>query len=393
MALEKPLDSITTADLQALITDAVPEGKTIDYKEILPGNSRDDKKEFLADVSSFANASGGHLVFGMREDAGVAVELRGIQGIDPDAEILRLENMLRDGIAPRIPAISVRAIPWQPSGVAIVINIPRSWAQPHVVDFQGHWRFYSRNSAGKYSLDIAELRSSFTLSETLTERIRGFRTERLGKIIAGETPVPMEKTAKIVLHLVPIGAFDPTAHFNVAALANDTGQLSPMYASGWNYRHNFDGLLTYSSDSRTSSALTYLQIFRNGSIEAVETLLLRPEESRAPFIPSVAYEKALIESLPRFLAIQSRLGVTPPVIIMLSLLGVAGYTMAVDRSRVFSSEQNPIDRNELILPDILIEDMNSDAGAVLRPSFDAIWNAAGWSKSINYDKDGTWVGH
>jgi hypothetical protein len=37
--IPKPLDHITEADLQALISDAVPEGRTIEYKRALPGNS------------------------------------------------------------------------------------------------------------------------------------------------------------------------------------------------------------------------------------------------------------------------------------------------------------------------------------------------------------------
>lgn len=64
MALNRPLDSVEESDLQELIDNQVPEGKTIEYKEALPGNSDGDKKEFLADVSSFANAAGGDLIFG-----------------------------------------------------------------------------------------------------------------------------------------------------------------------------------------------------------------------------------------------------------------------------------------------------------------------------------------
>lgn len=149
MPLNKPVDAITVADLQALIDNAVPEGKAIDYKEFPIGKSEKDKKEFLADVSSFANASGGHLVIGVKEDGGLAVGLPGLQGIDSDAEILRLENMLRDGIKPRIPGIDIHSIALPSKAVVIIIHIPRSWAQPHVVDSLGQWRFFSRNSAGK----------------------------------------------------------------------------------------------------------------------------------------------------------------------------------------------------------------------------------------------------
>ena len=40
------------------------------YKQKFPTNSDVDRKEFLADISSFANASGGDLVFGITEENG-----------------------------------------------------------------------------------------------------------------------------------------------------------------------------------------------------------------------------------------------------------------------------------------------------------------------------------
>ena len=96
----KPLDSVDAQDIRDLIETKVAEGKFIDYKESLPGNSDGEKTEFLADVSSFANAAGGHLVLGVREQAGVPTEVCGLPDIDPDKVIQRLDSMLRDGIAP-----------------------------------------------------------------------------------------------------------------------------------------------------------------------------------------------------------------------------------------------------------------------------------------------------
>src|SRR5260221_10582242 len=105
MALDKPLASIEESDLQALVDNQVSEHKTFEYKEALPGNADGDKKEFLADVSSFANASGGDLIYGIREQSGVPAELSGLGLSDVDAEILRLEAVckgLRSGFEPSV---------------------------------------------------------------------------------------------------------------------------------------------------------------------------------------------------------------------------------------------------------------------------------------------------
>lgn len=102
--IAKSIDHIAETDLQVLIINAISERKTIEYKESLPGNPDHDKKEFLGDVSSFANAVGGDLIYGMIEDraTGLPTELRGIEADNVDQEILRLESIIRDGINPRI---------------------------------------------------------------------------------------------------------------------------------------------------------------------------------------------------------------------------------------------------------------------------------------------------
>lgn len=252
----KPLELINESDLQSLVDNQSIENKTTDYKELLPNNSDSDKREFLADVSSFANATGGDLIFGIKEVDGVPSELSGLELSNVDAEKLRLENIIRDGIEPRIPVVSIQPVtlPTRNIKVAIIIRISKSWAMPHMVTFRGHSRFYSRNSAGKYPLDVSELRALFALSETTAERIRNFRFERLSKIISGETPVALDNVPKIVLHIIPFGAFDPAVKFDVSSLVRDTTLLQPIYASGWNHRHNFDGFLTYGQFSKSSSA-------------------------------------------------------------------------------------------------------------------------------------------
>jgi len=394
--LNKSLESITEADLRALVTNAVSEGKTIEYKQSLPDDTYDSTKEFLADVSSFANAAGGHLILGIEEDAGVPVNVCGLQNIDSDAETLRLENKIRDNMEPRIPGVSTQPVPIQGSGEAIIIRIPRSWAQPHVVKYRRHWRFYSRNSAGKYPLDVSELRGLFLLSETTAERIRLFRAERLGRIVADETPVALDKGAKTVLHIIPFGAFDPAAKFDMASFGDDVWRFLPIGVSTTvsGYRYNLDGLLTYTHSREPTSTRSYLQIFRDGSIEAVDASMLRAEGEDLRIIPSGRYEKKLLNALPRYLAIQKRLGVEPPFFIMLSLLGVLGYFVKPGRDDAFWRDgARPIDRDALLLPEVMVDSFECDPMEVMIPIFDMIWNASGWPRSMNYNEEGKPMGY
>lgn len=382
----KPLEAVDESDLLALLNDQVPEGKSIEYKTQLPGPGHDSVRELLADVSSFANAAGGHLIFGIEENAGVPVRVHGMKAIDVDQVKQRFENIFRDNLEPRVPGISIHAVPLQSSATAVIVRIPKSWASPHVVNYRGHWRFYSRHSAGKYPLDVPELQAAFSLSETLAERIRNFRAERLNVIISRQTPVPLSEGATIVLHIVPFNAFDPGARVDVSPLGRNPSLLRPLSGGGWNDRFNLDGIVSWAQPSDITSATSYLQVFRNGSIEAVDAGLLWEEDGER-FIPSGLFERELIEALPRWLDIQRNLRVEPPFFVMLSLLGVTGYTMGV---RVRPRTVFPIDRDTVLLPELLVDGYECEPAEILRPAFDAVWNAAGYPRSLNYSDEGEW---
>lgn len=388
----KSVDEINEQDLQELADQKFAEWKTVEYKEKLSVGSEAERKKFLSQVSSFANAAGGHLLYGVRATDGVPEEVVGMEIENSDAVVLRLEEMARSGIRPRIPGLLMRAVAVKNDRVAIVIRVPKSWARPHQVIFNGEFRFYSRASNGKYVIDVDELRSLFALSESAAERIRNFRADRLGQLIAGETPIQMDENAKLVLHVLPLGAFDTATKFDLAAIKNETSLLMPMRTGGgWSgARHNFDGLYTHADHNALS--YSYVQVFRNGIVEMVNTSLLDPKFDNRKIIPSVAYEDEFRQALRRCLEIEKKLGAEPPFIIMLSLLGVKDYVMAVSQRRSFN-DGHPIDRDMLVVPEGLIETFEAPPDKTLRPILDAVWNAAGWPGTINFDEDDNWKPH
>ncbi|MGH9552810.1 MAG: hypothetical protein ACRD3W_25750, partial [Terriglobales bacterium] len=292
---------------------------------------------------------------------------------------------IKDGVRPRIQGNAARALTLDSGRTAIIMHIPRSWSAPHMAMNTSDWgRFYSRNSAGKYLLDIGEIRSSFLRSATVGERTRAFRAERLAKIVAGETPRLLPEGAKIVLHLIPFGAFDPGANYPVTAPEqrnNFFASLHPIGTSAASVRLNFDGVIRYSD-------LGYVQFFRNGCVEAVDTQLLKPYGGRK-VIPSAIFEQYLIVVLRAYLPFLNQLGVQPPIAIGLTLLGVRGYEMAVNANHL-QFDVYPVDRDDLLVPEEVIDSYDQEADRILKPSFDVIWNATGWGHSHNYDENGHW---
>ena len=396
--IEVPFPKIATVDIQALVENAVREGKTIEYKEVLPGNRDEEKKEFLADVSSFANASGGDLLFGVCEtrDAkgkptGIPESALGLAGVNADQDIRRLESMIRDGIEPRIPGVQIKAIDGFKEGPVILLRIPKSWAAPHMVAFKASPRFFSRTSAGRSPLDVAEIRAAFVQSEALPERIRRFREERLGNILAGETPVILAQEPLLVLHIVPVSAFHSHQQVDVLAFLDGRFHLPPMGSTAWNSRVNMDGYVSFSGyGGMDDPQEKYAQLFRNGTIEAVDASVLSGFGDRKQFIPSVAFERDVIHGTMGYFKAYRDIGIDGPVVAMLSLLRVRGFYMGVDPSRFSSAGLHRIDKEHVIIPEVVIEDLSAPIPTIMRPVFDLVWQACGYRKSYNYGEHGEW---
>jgi len=386
----KPTLSLEQADLVELINQ-VSEGKSIDFKSDLHGDTDGDKKEFLADVSSLANASGGYLIYGMKEVKGIASALPGISNVDPDREKQRIENLIRDGIAPRIIGITIRPIKLENGNYSVIIHVPKSWASPHMVIFKGTSRFFTRNSSGKYQMDVHEIRQSFLVSESISQKIRDFRLDRLSQISALDTPVPLTEGAKVVLHSVPLSAFQSVTPINISGTVKDIFKLLPQANQ---YRFNLDGLVIYSNIKENRIAY-YRQLFRNGSVEAVDNYLLSSSIGRMG-IPSAIFESEIIKTCEDILQFQEKLGVETPIFIFLTLLHVKGYTMIVDQDTallaVIRNYDQEINSDVISFPEIVVENYSSISSLpdLMKPVFDACWNASGWPRSMNYDESGKW---
>ena len=88
------------------------------------------------------------------------------------------------------------------------------------------------------------------------------------------------------------------------------------------------------------------------------------------------FEQKLIPFLKSYLKFAQDNGVELPIFVMISLVGVKGYA--------FHDGFAEIDKDSLILPDILVEDYNSEPELFLRPAFDTVWQSAGYIGNPNY---------
>jgi hypothetical protein len=116
--------------------------------------------------------------------------------------------------------------------------------------------------------------------------------------------------------------------------------------------------------------------------------LVRKQDEYA-YMPSVAYEKYLIDAVEGYLGALKKLEVQCPVIVAVTIMQATGVGMDPEIALKWD-EGAPIDRDMLLLPDVLVEDYECSVPRLLRPIFDAVWNATGFERSPNYDEEGNW---
>lgn len=387
--IQKRLEDISEDDLIAFIENQVREGRTIEYKRELPGGSNDAKKELLADVSSFANTSGGDLIFGVEEDKGLPTQVVGLRSGDLDAEILRLESIMDAGLEPRIRR-RLSVVGCGDGRRVIILRIARSWSGPHRVIFQQHDKFWGRNDAGKFRLDIGELRSAFTLSSTTIERIRGFRTDRIIAISNNETPVPMNPGPKMVMHCIPVESFAGQPNYDVMPFYQNHALLPAVGNSGYGRRLDLDGLVVGDGD-RTYIGDNYTHLYRNGIIEVVTGPGWTFEQDKVRRMASANYEWRLLQYLPVCFRVFKEIGANAPIYVSLTMTNARGLAMADSQSFNPFNRSFLINRETLALPESVVQDFSAKPVEILKPMFDLIWNACGYQGSKNFNKDGLFV--
>lgn len=382
----KTFDAIDEGDLRSLLTSGATEGLLLEYKREPYGNADADKKEFLKDLSSFANSAGGHLLIGVEETDGSATELKPITDRDADTELQRLESLLRDGIEPRLPAARLRAVPISSGGYVLVARIPQSWSAPHRVSIRGSNRFYGRTSAGAYELSVSELRTKFNSSADALDAAIAFHQRRVAQIGADEGTVPLaHEDGRLTAHIVPL---QPTGAIDLERAYELNELLRPLGSDGWSPEFNFDG---YANVRRGERSFGYTQVFRNGSIEATKVRLVAPREG-VRRIPAVSFGQPIVDAIPRYLSALQQLEVPSPLAVMMTLEGVRGAYLGYSNS-AWQEDTFEIRKDILEFPPVLIPEYSNNIAyvAALRPIFDSLWNAGGLSRSNYFDEQGRWT--
>jgi Putative DNA-binding domain len=301
LTFAKAIEEICESDLQGLVSAGIPESRIVEFKAELPGRTSNDHKEFLRDVVVFSNSLGGHIIYGIEGKNGVAANLCGLGVPNIDEEILRLEQMIRSGIEPIIHGLKVQPIPLPTHGNnAVVIEIPAGLFGPHMI--RNRRAFTARTSSGKMDMDFGEIRAAFVGAETAIAKLNEFRQNRTGRLIAGESIVPLiGGPAMLTIHLLPLQSFTPAFQCDLTRLSDKSADRDLVIARnamwGWQPRFTHHGFVQACTGGQTTGASTiYANVFRNGAIEVVDCDV--PESDK---LVAIRVEFALLQTVANLL--------------------------------------------------------------------------------------------
>jgi hypothetical protein len=327
---------------------------------------------------------------GVKAVNGLPVDLTGLDPADVDAETLRIRQVVGSGIEPSL-TLHFQPVSLQTKRVILIIRVPRSWVAPHGIEHNKHFLFFQRHTAGRLPMTLSQLRTTFTSSGTIVERTRKFRDDRIAWITAPSSPWPYLSNPVAVLHIVPFAGMAEMVNIDLAnatafrKLSGFPAQRDGFYNEG-DLRHNLDGVVMWHTPQ------WHTQLFRNGSIEYATTEFFE-QQTNPQHIDAWFYQINLLTVIRRFFSLQRDFHVPPPVIVMLTLLNVANFKLRTSEGHTIhgnAMSKHQIDRDHLFLPDVVFNDYDADPIAMLKPSFDCLWNAAGEQQCKFYRMNGEW---
>jgi hypothetical protein len=378
MALhETPLHEVDLPALQRLIDHKVGETLRLEYKRVLPTKQEDSRREFLKDVSAFANAAGGDLLYGVDEEDSVAKELVGVGNEDVPA----LLNLLRDSIEPRIPGIDHRFVELGEDRGVVIFRVPSSVHGPHMVRLGNYRQFFIRGSTGSHPMSTSEVRQVVLKTADWRERADAWRRERVALIQRGEGPCTLDDAMPLIVHVVPLQ--DAELDLTPEPVRR---RLTDQCPHGGD-RLTFDGFLTATGTGILGQPTwTYTLWFNDGRAERVRTRLI--ESNGTFFGPDI--DRRLEESVQQLIAGLSSVGRRPPMLVLATLVAHRGMQIANPQRRHMGPfGSSPLDRDVLFLPPLLIEEHPSNWWTTLAPTINRIWQAFGHPRSPFSKEDGT----
>lgn len=248
----------------------IKEDLYLDYKvDLSSSEKRKAHKEFLKDVTAFANANGGNILIGVcepSEDLTIDKQLLGIANANEYSQ--DLERLTVSNIDPRISGLRIKVVPLSNNKSVIAIHIPPSLNRPHMVNYDSHRTFYMRHSESSFPMTTHEIRNSVMESLSAEEKAKNYLNEKEADI----RDYFLDNTPSFIIQAMPLisleSSWDIFDKKIEKIMLGDSRRYNYLYdlASNMMPRPTIDGLL--GRDQRDNPNWQ-TEIHRNGYVSLV----------------------------------------------------------------------------------------------------------------------------
>ena len=163
------------------------------------------RAEFRKDICSFANAQGGYIIYGIKEDGkAVPHELIGISILDNNKEVFEntIKNTLQT-IQPRSPRYEIAYIPYEERFI-VILYVHHDFFTPYAfLENNQDYRVYKRVGSSAKVVTYLELKTMFTQSMTLEKEVENFRLQRISFYQDQKSTIGALKEKFLLLHIIP----------------------------------------------------------------------------------------------------------------------------------------------------------------------------------------------
>lgn len=157
----KLINDISDEEIDRLVNKHISERQHLEFKVTLNHRDPPDRLELLRDIVSLANAGGGYLIIGIRDDGKGRAQRYEPDMIGDTQRIKQaVSSLCLEHIRERIDGLEIklRTIRGNP---LVIVRIPTSTRIPHMVTFQNSTDFYTRYGDGKREMTMGEIREAF----------------------------------------------------------------------------------------------------------------------------------------------------------------------------------------------------------------------------------------
>jgi hypothetical protein len=401
--LRKDPEAWVIDDVQALVDNQLPEGQRVEYKRELHLDTKTQKSEAAKDVSGFANAQGGILIYGVDEDESDEPLPTEVQPLAEPGLRTRLENVL-DSVLEPVPDYRIGVVP-AGDGYVMVVSVKAHGGRPVMDQGYGEYRYFRRSGTRTRPMSADEIAASHVAAVSRRRRLdaRLIDLPIVASAVSGAVTTDeldrlrMHAPEPTPFHSVIVASLDGpdeligpewmTKHAFEEDTQGHRGGGGRTIRSGYGFRITAHGLVEHVALEGEAPEQDLVQlrvaIYRAGVVEWVRRY------SRDFQIPSRSLAEDVFNALRYAGQVFTEVGYGGDVVVWVRIDNATDATLAIARDYDFDAKPARVSAVSAEA-EVSVHDLREDTTGVTRRAMDRIWQGFNHPRCLLFDESGEW---